>query len=241
MLDQIITHKQAELKAFIDDQRDLVQSLKQHGPCAVIAEYKRASPSAGVINTTLSVEEAVQQYEAGGAAAISILTDQRFFQGQLDYLRRARTACTLPLLRKDFIIDPIQVYESKLAGADAILLIARILPQEQLIALADLAHALHLQILVEINEQSEITKALRCHPDMLGINSRNLQTMTTDLPRIAEIITAIPKEILVVAESGVQSRSDVEKLQQAGARAVLIGTHFMRANNQQTAVAELCL
>jgi indole-3-glycerol phosphate synthase len=228
ILQDIVRQKQREVEVLRVSQRDFVAALRQH-PCSIIAEYKRASPSGGQLNMTLSVEAAGQLYAAGGAAAMSILTDQPFFQGELDFIRRARAVCSLPILRKDFIIDPLQVYQSKLAGADAILLIVRILTDEQLQTLSNTAHALNLQTLVEVHTAQELQRALSFAPDAIGVNTRNLDTLEIHLDLLTELRPLIPATICAVAESGVETPNDVATVRQLGYQAVLLGTALMTA------------
>lgn len=237
LLETIIAQKQLEVAALKTDTRDFVAALRQH-PCSVIAEYKRASPSKGTFAGQRSVEEMVQLYQASGAAAASILTDERFFQGELDCLRRARAACTLPILRKDFIIDPIQVYQSKLAGADAILLIARILSVDQLRQLCTLAHELDLQTLVEVHSLVEVERAIVCAPTMIGVNTRDLDTLAIRFELLAELRPSIPETICAVAESGISSAADFARARDLRYQAVLMGTAFMTASNPHAVVKQ---
>lgn len=236
ILETIHQVKLQEVAALKQPQRDFVAAITNHTTgVAVIAEYKRASPSEGDIDLVATVEDVVKRYHQAGAAAISVLTDQQFFKGDLSFISRAKAVMPLPVLRKDFIIDPLQVYQSKLAGADAILLIASLLSGEQLLSLSNLAHDLNLQTLVEIHELSELDNALACQPDLLGINARNLTTMTigmtTNLDTFAEIFSHIPKTIPVVAESGIHTKTDADRMVAAGAKAVLVGTALMRGQN----------
>lgn len=235
LLESIIAQKQLEVTALKTDGRDFAAALRRQ-PCSVIAEYKRASPSKGTLDTKRTIEEMVQLYQAGGAAAVSILTDERFFQGELDFLRRARTASSLPILRKDFIIDPIQVYQSKLAGADAILLIARILNAAQLQQLCTLAHELHLQTLVETHSLQEVERAIVCAPTMIGVNTRDLDSLDIRLELLAQLRPHIPKTTCAVAESGIITEADFVLARQLNYQAVLMGTTFMTAANPRNQV-----
>lgn len=225
----------------IQDERDFIEALRNSTTIpAVIAEFKKASPSAGVIAEQAELEPTVQAYVAGGAAALSILTDEKFFNGKLEYIAQAKSATSLPVLRKDFIIDPYQVYESKLAGADAILLIVGVLQPRQLKVLVELAHNLQLQTLLEVHDMNELQVALSCDAQLIGINTRNLGTMEVTLEIFAEIAQAVPKETLLVAESGIGNRTDVELVTSHGADAILVGTTLMKAADPAVAIRSLC-
>lgn len=195
---------------------------------SLIAEYKRASPSKGDINLNISVEEVVQKYQALGAQMISILTNESLFKGHLDFIRRAKVACSLPILRKDFITTPAQVQESKLAGADAILLIVAMLSSQQLIELNQLALQLGLQTLVEAHTAAELVQAIACQPTMVGINSRNLTTLEIDTSIFAELAPQVPDDVRLVAESGL-TLADLPKLETLGFDAALIGSSLMES------------
>ncbi|MBI2415666.1 MAG: indole-3-glycerol phosphate synthase TrpC [Candidatus Kerfeldbacteria bacterium] len=239
ILDTIYQYKQHELDQQLQPQRDFAAALRSATGLAVIAEFKQASPSAGMIRTGAVLANIVTQYYQGGARALSILTDQHFFQGQLDYINQAKQAVPLPVLRKDFIFHPFQVYESKLAGADAILLIAAKLTGPQLQQLVALAHSLGLQTLVEIHTTTEVDRAIACQPTMFGVNARNLHTMIIDLHTIARIVPLLPSSSLIVFESGITSRADVAYVRQAGVKAILIGTTLMQAEHPQLALEQL--
>lgn len=230
LLQDIVAQKHIEVAALHGGQRDFVAVLRQH-PCGIIAEYKRASPSNGQLNLARTIEEVAQLYAAGGAAALSILTDERFFQGQLDFIKRARAVCDLPILRKDFIIDPLQVYQSKLAGADAILLIVRILSDAQLQTLSTLAHSLQLQILVEVHSAVELERAVSCKPDMIGVNTRDLDSLAIRLELLEELRPLIPPTLCAVAESGITTLTDFAAVRALGYQAILMGTVFMESDN----------
>lgn len=232
-LDNILATKRDELAQLYAPTHDFVSALmadQQLGApeLSIIAEFKRASPSAGDLNLEKTVEEVVQQYEANGARCLSVLTDQQYFKGDLSFIARAKAVSKLPVLRKDFLLDPMQVYESKLAGADAVLLIVAALDDQQLSTLTTLSHELNLQVLMEIHDVAELKRALPCHPEMIGVNCRNLKTMTTDLALFDELITAIPDDVVVVAESGVTDWRQLAHLKEIGYDAVLMGTYFMQ-------------
>ncbi|UCG86210.1 MAG: indole-3-glycerol phosphate synthase TrpC [Gemmatimonadota bacterium] len=205
----------------------------------VIAEVKRRSPSAGAIATGLDPAALACAYAAGGAGAISVLTNQTFFGGSLDDLEEVGTAVGLPLLRKDFIIDAVQVYEARAAGASAILLIVRALDCEQLADLARLASELGLATLVEVHTRDELDEALRIDPRWVGVNSRDLTTFRVEIDRLAGILRAVPERVTAIAESGIESRQDVELVASWGADAVLVGTALVRSPDPATAVKQL--
>ncbi len=194
---------------------------------AIIAEYKRASPSRGIIRTDIGPAEMAQRAQAAGAAALSVLTDRKFFQGAPEYLGAAREACSLPVLRKDFIIDPYQVYESRYLGADAVLLIAAAVTPERLALLARLAADLGMTPLVEVHTAVDLAAALAAGASVVGINNRNLDTMTVDLAVTSQLAPLVPPDVLVVSESGIRNRADVERVLRAGAKAILVGEIVM--------------
>jgi indole-3-glycerol phosphate synthase len=206
---------------------------------SVIAEVKRRSPSAGDIAAGLDPARHAGAYERGGAAAISVLTDGPFFGGSLDDLVAVRAAVRLPVLRKDFIVDPVQVFESRAAGASAILLIARGLQRAELLALAGLARDVGLGTLVEIHRTEELDAALAARPDALGINSRDLETFHVDVGMVETLLREVPAEVVAVAESGLSTRADIEKVARWGADAVLVGTAIASAANPEAAVRAL--
>ncbi len=214
-------------------RRDFLGALQspRRGGVALIAEVKKASPSAGLICADFDAVRLARQYEAAGADCISVLTDERFFQGSLDDLRRIRSAVKLPLLRKDFIIDARQILEAVEAGADAILLIARILTAAQLQEWHLLAREAGLAALVEVHDEAEMDRALTLGAGLIGVNNRNLEDFTVDLALTGQLAARIPaaarEGTVVVAESGIAGRADVERLRRAGARAVLVGESLM--------------
>ena len=227
-LHDIIQTKQQEVVALYAPTRDFVGALVANGSSGLIAEYKRASPTAGDINLDATVEEVVQNYQAQGAACLSILTDAPYFKGELNFIQRAKAASQLPVLRKDFIIDSIQVYQSKLAGADAILLIAALLTDQQLQVYTGLAHSLHMQVLLEVHDATELQRALLAQPDLIGINSRNLKTMEVNTAVFKDLITQVPTGIKMIAESGLTSVEAVAELKTLGFTGALMGTHLMQ-------------
>lgn len=225
----------------VDTQRRFfIEAIQSASGLAVIAEIKTASPSAGDIALDSDPIQIAQEYAAGGAAAISILTEPDYFKGNLDRIKEVRLAVELPILRKDFIIDEYQLYESKLFGADAILLIARLLSPAQLNDLYALAQKLQLDVLLEVHSQAELEVALhvalQCEPAMIGVNARNLDTMQIDSNVFAELIPRIPKSIVVIAESSIATTQDAEHVQALGARGVLVGTALMQHEDKVAAV-----
>jgi indole-3-glycerol phosphate synthase len=210
-----------------------------HPGTSLVAEYKRRSPSAGVIREGASVSDVVQAYERGGAAALSVLTEQDHFGGSLDDLREARAASSLPILRKDFTLDPYQLYEARAAGADAVLLVIGSLHPDDLAHLYDEAQALDLDALVEIHNEDELEVALELDADVIGINNRNLEDFTIDLGRTFELLADVPAGKTVVSESGIVYREQIEELESVGIDAVLVGETLMRAANPEFACREL--
>jgi indole-3-glycerol phosphate synthase len=232
-------------------QADLESRLSTRGPdrpfsealvrpgLSLIAEFKRRSPSAGEISVTVAVGEQVRAYERGGAAALSVLTDERHFGGSLDDLREARAACSLPILRKDFIVDPYQLYEAAVNGADAVLLIVRALEGRELHELYEEARGLDLDCLVEVHDADELERALELDADVIGINNRDLDAGTVDIATTYELMPDVPAGKTVVAESGLSSRVELEELDRVGVDAVLIGSALMVAEDVEAAVRRL--
>lgn len=199
------------------------------GESAVIAEIKKASPSKGVIRPEFDPPAIAKSYSAGGAACLSVLTDEEYFQGCTDYLIAARAACDLPVIRKDFIIDAYQVYEARAMGADCILLIVAALEDAQMRELHDLATSLSMDVLVEAHDAEEVTRALALDLDLLGINNRNLRTFDVTLNTTLDLLPAIPENVLLVTESGIVNTDDVALMRQHKVNAFLVGESFMRA------------
>ncbi|WCE05213.1 indole-3-glycerol phosphate synthase TrpC [Pseudoxanthomonas sp. JBR18] len=209
------------------------------GDAAVIAEVKKASPSKGVIRPDFHPAEIAVSYEFGGASCLSVLTDVDFFQGADAYLQQAREACTLPVLRKDFTIDPYQVYEARALGADCILLIVAALDDVQLVGLADLAMQLGMDVLVEVHDIDELERALQVPAPLLGINNRNLRTFQTSLQTTLEMKDAVPRDRVLVTESGIATPADVALMRGQGVHGFLVGETFMRAPEPGEALREL--
>lgn len=215
-----------------------IRPLRRDG-VNIIAEVKRRSPSKGVIRESFDPVSIARNYTAGGAAAISVLTEEDFFDGSLETLQRVREATDRPLLRKDFIFDEYQLYEALHAGADAVLLIAAMLDGPQFGDLSQSARMLGLDVLVEIHDRAELDKVMRYDPRLLGINNRNLRTFATTLDTSLELAADLPKEITLVSESSIRTREDIGRLRAAGFHAFLIGEELMRAADEGKALREL--
>ena len=231
----------AELERLVDTGREgrpFSEALSRPGT-SLIAEHKRRSPSAGTIREGASCSDIVRAYESGGAAAVSILTEEANFGGSLADLAEARTVTELPILRKDFTVDPYQLYEAKAAGADAVLLVAGSVRPEELASLYALAGDLDLDAIVEVSLPEELDVALEVDADVLGINNRDLEDFSVDLQRTFDLIADVPAGKVVVSESGIHSRHQIDALEQVGVDAVLIGETLMRAADPEAAVREL--
>lgn len=223
------------LRAFTDALRTRIEA----GDAAVIAEIKKASPSKGVLREDFRPAEIAQSYAKGGAACLSVLTDQDFFQGSEVYLQEARAACNLPVLRKDFTIDPYQIYEARVLGADCILLIVAALDDTQLNDLFHLTHELGMDALVEVHDAKELQRALRLEAPLIGVNNRNLRTFETRLSTTLDLLALLPENQLVVTESGIHTREDIALMREHQVHAFLVGEAFMRANQPGVKLAEL--
>ncbi|PLX98609.1 MAG: indole-3-glycerol phosphate synthase TrpC [Desulfuromonas sp.] len=247
ILQQIVAHKHEEVAAakealplarleanltqIEDPTRGFIRALRTRvasGRTAMITEVKKGSPSKGVIREDFDPLQIAQTYEQHGASCLSVLTDEKYFLGHLRNLQLIRKAVKLPLLRKDFICDPYQIVEARVAGADAVLLIAAMLDAEQIHRFAALAADLQLDVLLEVHDEAELEVALESDIELIGINNRNLRTFVTDLGTTERLMQRIPEDRFVVSESGVNSRADIERLQTAGARAFLVGESLMR-------------
>ncbi len=209
------------------------------GQAAVIAEVKKASPSKGILRPDFDPASIANSYEQGGATCLSVLTDRDFFQGDEAYLREARAACELPVLRKDFIIDDYQVYEARTIGADCILLIVAVLDDQRLLDLADVATGLNMDVLVEVHDRQELDRALALKTPLLGINNRNLRTFHTSLQTTLDLLGHIPADRIAVTESGIHTPQDVALMRSHGANAFLIGEAFMKAADPGAKLREL--
>jgi indole-3-glycerol phosphate synthase len=222
--------------------RDFVGALRAKigaGQAAVIAEIKKASPSKGVLRADFIPADIAQSYAEHGAACLSVLTDRQFFHGEPDYLKQARASCQLPVLRKDFMIDAYQVYESRAMGADCILLIAACLIDAQMADLEAIARSLDMAVLVEVHEPAELARALKLKTPLLGINNRNLRTFEVSLQTTLDMQKDVPADRLLVTESGILGRADVLRMREAGVQVFLVGEAFMRAPDPGVALAEL--
>jgi len=218
--------------------RDFAAALRARNP-AVIAEIKKASPSRGVLREQFDPAAIARSYEAAGAACLSVLTDERFFQGAAAHLMAAKGACSLPVLRKDFVVESYQVWESRAMGADCILLIAACLSKDQMRELERLAHELAMAVLVEVHDAGELDAALALSTPLVGINNRNLKSFETRLETTLELLPRIPRNRMVVTESGILTGDDVARLRNAGVHAFLVGEAFMRAPDPGAALRAL--
>ncbi|MCI2810578.1 indole-3-glycerol phosphate synthase TrpC [Eoetvoesiella caeni] len=224
------------------DVRGFIRAIEDkiaQGKPGVIAEIKKASPSKGVIRENFNPTEIATSYAAHGAACLSVLTDVQFFQGSYDYLRQARAACALPVLRKDFIIDPYQIVHARALGADCILLIAAALGKNQMLELENLSIELGMDVLVEVHDSQELEVALQLKTKLLGINNRNLRTFETSLQNTIDMLPLVPQGKLVVTESAIVSREDVALMRSHNVNAFLVGERFMRADEPGQALQEL--
>ncbi len=257
ILNQIVAVKRQEIAAALKKKslaavradaesrvltRDFVGALRSKiaaGRAGVIAEIKKASPSKGVLREDFVPADIAQSYAEHGAACLSVLTDRQFFQGQPDYLKQARASCELPVLRKDFMVDPYQIYESRAMGADCILLIAACLDDAQMADLEAIALGLDMAVLVEVHDGAELDRALTLKTPLLGINNRNLRTFDVSLDTTLALRARVPADRLLVTESGILARTDVQRMRDAGIHAFLVGEAFMRAPDPGVALAEL--
>ena len=253
ILQEIVQHKRSEIELAkrniptsrltnladkSEPARDFLGPLTNPG-VDLIAEVKRASPSAGLIRVDFDAVQIARTYEDNGAGCISVLTDTHFFQGDLQFLRDIRSAVQTPLLRKDFILDPYQVYEARAAGADAVLLIAECLEPDELKSLHQLIEDLGMTALVELYEEQNVEAVLACQPKLVGVNNRNLNNFETDLAHSIKLKERIPDDVVFVSESGIYTHQDVQRLANAGVDAMLVGESLMRAEDIGGAVRSL--
>jgi len=229
----------AESRVLTRDFEGALRAKIAAGKPGVIAEIKKASPSKGVIRPDFVPADIAQSYAEHGAACLSVLTDRQFFQGTVDYLKQARASCDLPVLRKDFLVDPYQVYESRAMGADCILLIAACLDDAQMAEMEAIARSLDMAVLVEVHDGEELDRALRLKTRLIGINNRNLRTFEVSLDTTLGLRERVPAERLLVTESGILSAADVVRMREAGVNAFLVGEAFMRAPDPGQALATL--
>jgi indole-3-glycerol phosphate synthase len=256
ILDKIVAEKKLEVAklqpqadelkqaaAARNDFRDFTGALRRDDGVALIAEVKKASPSAGVILENFDAIQIAREYEAGGASALSVLTDGKFFQGRIEYLQQIRDAVKLPLLRKDFIINELQIYESVAHGADAILLIVAILDDARLKGLRELAGQMRLAVLVEVHDEAELDRAMASGAEIIGVNNRDLRDFSVSLATTERLAAKLKRgmcgKYTVVAESGIHVRADVERVAKAGANAILVGESLMRSGDIAGKVGEL--
>lgn len=222
--------------------RDFVGAIRHkidNGQAAVIAEIKKASPSKGVLREDFMPADIAQTYAEHGAACLSVLTDVQFFQGSADYLKQARASCDLPVLRKDFMVDPYQVYEARVMGADCILLIAACLDDAQMKDMEAVARSMDMAVLVEVHDAEELARALKLKTPLVGINNRNLRTFEVSLDTTLGMMKDVPSDRILVTESGILSSADVQKMREAHVNAFLVGEAFMRAPDPGKALADL--
>jgi indole-3-glycerol phosphate synthase len=233
----------AETRVLTRDFEGALRARLAAGQPAVIAEVKKASPSKGVIREDFIPADIAQSYAEGdgqvNAACLSVLTDRQFFQGSPDYLKQARASCDLPVLRKDFMVDPYQVYEARVMGADCILLIAACLDDAQMADLEAAALALNMSVLVEVHDRQELQRALKLRTPLVGINNRNLRSFEVSLQTTLDLLPDVPADRILITESGIHTRADVQTMRQAGVHAFLVGEAFMRAPEPGLALAEL--
>ena len=257
ILDRIIAVKQDEVAALMQQKplsamrvdaesrvltRDFVGALRSKialGKPAVIAEIKKASPSKGVLRSDFMPADIAQSYAESGAACLSVLTDKQFFQGSLEYFKQARASCSLPALRKDFIIDPYQIYESRVIGADCILLIAAVLDDVQMKDMEAMAIALDMAVLVEVHDAAELERSLKLKTPLIGINNRNLKTFEVSLDTTLGLLRQVPEDRIIVTESGISTAQDVKRMRDGKVHAFLVGEAFMRAEDPGLALAAL--
>jgi len=233
----------AESRVLTRDFEGALRAKIAAGQAAVIAEIKKASPSKGVLRADFIPADIAQSYAEGdgrvSAACLSVLTDRQFFQGSPDFLKQARASCDLPVLRKDFMVDPYQVYEARAMGADAILLIAACLDDARMAELEAVAQSLNMAVLVEVHDRAELERALRLKTRLVGINNRNLRTFEVTLQTTLGMLPDVPADRLLITESGILGRADVQTMRAAGVNAFLVGEAFMRAPEPGVALAEL--
>ena len=238
-----LVREDAESRLLTRDFEGALRAKIATGQAAVIAEIKKASPSKGVIRDDFIPADIAQSYAEGdgavSAACLSVLTDRQFFQGQPDYLKQARASCDLPVLRKDFMVDPYQVYEARAMGADCILLIAACLDDAQMADLEAIAMGMNMAVLVEVHDREELQRALKLKTPLVGINNRNLRTFDVTLQTTLDMLPDVPADRLLVTESGILARQDVTQMRAAGVHAFLVGEAFMRAPEPGLALAEL--
>lgn len=249
ILDKIIDRKKDEVSKLkgnpvgcickVEPKRHFIKALKSAPSLAIISEIKKASPSKGIIRNDFDPVVIAQSYELGGAHAISVLTDEHFFQGSIEYLQIVREVSSLPVLRKDFIIDIIQVEETSRIGADAMLLIAAALDKSQMRDLYQAAIDLDIDPLIEIHSTNELDRAMHLDPLLIGINNRNLSTFVTDINLTLDLVSLIPSTVTVISESGIENGDQAKKLKAAGVKGLLVGESLMRLDHPENLIREL--
>lgn len=257
ILDEIITVKREEVADLLRQKpfsamrsdaesrvltRDFSGALRNKitaGKPAVIAEVKKASPSKGVLRSDFIPADIAQSFAESGAACLSVLTDKNFFQGSVEYFKQARASCSLPALRKDFMVDAYQIYESRVMGADCILLIAAVLDDLQMKDFEAVSIALDMAVLVEVHDAAELERALKLKTPLIGINNRNLKTFDVSLDTTLELLGQIPPDRIVITESGISTAQDVKRMRDAGVNAFLVGEALMRAEDPGIALGQL--
>jgi indole-3-glycerol phosphate synthase len=228
-----------ETISLLPPPRGFMEAISQHAPMAVIAEIKRASPSVGIIREDVDLQRIASAYEAGGACAISVLTETHFFKGDLSYLHLIKEKISLPVLQKDFILDPFQIYEGRALGADAILLIASLLDREELKDFVGLVQNLQMVPLIEVHNESDLEKTSNLNLSLIGINNRDLRTFEVDLKTTLRLKREIHSKAKVISESGIKSSDDVRLLREAGVDGILVGEILMRSSNPASKIREL--
>jgi indole-3-glycerol phosphate synthase len=229
----------AESRVLTRDFEGALRAKIAAGKSAVIAEIKKASPSKGVLRADFIPADIAQSYAEAGAACLSVLTDRQFFQGQPDYLKQARASCDLPVLRKDFMVDTYQIYESRAMGADCVLLIAACLEDEKMAELEAVARSLDMAVLVEVHDRPELERALKLKTPLVGINNRNLRSFEVTLDTTLGMLKDVPADRLLITESGILGQADVQQMRDAGVHAFLVGEAFMRADDPGDALTAL--
>lgn len=229
-----------ELKKKLKASKETRNFIKTFDKFSIIAEIKKASPSQGSIDENADIIDIAKQYEEGGASVISVLTDKKFFHGDINFISKIKNVTSLPILRKDFVIDKYQIYESRVYGADAILFIVGALTKEDLEKFMDLTHKLDMEALVEVHNEEELNKILELDKvKVIGINNRNLNTLETDLSVVENLMGKIPKDKVVISESGIETRKDVEKVRKLGVDGILTGTSLMRSRDKISTIKKL--
>ena len=231
-----VMREDAESRVLTRDFIGALRSKMTAGKAAVIAEVKKASPSKGVLRADFIPADIAQSYAEYGAACLSVLTDKQFFMGEIDYLKQARASCGLPVLRKDFMVDAYQVYESRVMGADCILLIAAVLDDAQMKDMEALARSLDMAVLVEVHDEVELARGLKLKTPLIGINNRNLKTFEVSLDTTLKMVSQVPADRILVTESGISTPQDVQRLRDAKVNAFLVGEAFMRADDPGVAL-----